>query len=139
MSNEFPNNECGPACNPGKSSSSDLDEPDEANLIWNDEFDVDGAPDSTKWGYDLGDGCSAGICKWGNNEEQVYTNDPSNVIVSDGILRISAKRTSPQPGYTSTRMVTRGKQVFKYGRIRFRASVANCQAFGTWPALWMRK
>ena len=137
MSNEFPNNECGPACNPGKSS--DLDEPDAANLIWNDEFDVDGAPDSTKWGYDLGDGCSAGICGWGNNEEQVYTSDTNNAIVSGGILRISAKRTSWQPGYTSARMVTRGKQAFKYGRIRFRASVANCQAIGTWPALWMRK
>jgi len=139
VSNEFPNNECGPACSPLLCNPEYLDKPDEENLIWYDEFDVDGAPDSNKWGYDLGDGCSVGICKWGNSEEQVYTSDPNNVIVSGGILHISAKRTSPppKPGYTSTRMVTRGKKAFRYGRIRFRASLANCQAIGTWPALWM--
>ena len=32
-------------------------------LVWSDEFDQPGAPDSTKWGYDLG--ASNG---WGNNE-----------------------------------------------------------------------
>lgn len=113
-----------------------MSEPDELNLLWNDEFDVDGYPDSGRWDYDYGDGCSEGICGWGNNELQLYTNDANNVWIDNGLLRISAKRDSSGT-YTSTRMVTRGKQVFKYGRIRFRASVANCLAPGTWPALWM--
>jgi hypothetical protein len=36
-------------------------------LIWNDEFDGKGLPDSSKWNYDVGgDG-------YGNNEAQFYT------------------------------------------------------------------
>jgi len=54
------------------------------NLVWSDEFDVDGAPNPENWGYDLGGG------GWGNNESQTYTNDPSNVIVEDGKLKITA-------------------------------------------------
>jgi hypothetical protein len=33
-------------------------------LVWADEFDINGAPSSDKWGYDLGGGV------WGNNELQ---------------------------------------------------------------------
>ncbi|MGI9550012.1 MAG: hypothetical protein ACR2MT_02340, partial [Aurantibacter sp.] len=55
------------------------------NLVWSDEFDVDGAPNPANWTYDLGAG------GWGNNEAQTYTDDPSNVIVEDGILKITAK------------------------------------------------
>lgn len=55
------------------------------NLVWSDEFDVDGAPDPTKWGYDLGAG------GWGNGEAQEYTDDPENVIVEGGMLKITAK------------------------------------------------
>ena len=55
------------------------------NLVWSDEFDVDGAPDPANWTYDLGAG------GWGNNEAQTYTDDPGNVIVEDGILKITAK------------------------------------------------
>ncbi len=33
-------------------------------LVWNDEFDYEGLPDSTKWSYDI-EGNSWG---WGNNE-----------------------------------------------------------------------
>ena len=72
------------------------------------------------------------------DEQQHYTSSPNNVIIKNGILRIMAKKT---PGYsvpyTSTRMVTRGLKSFRYGRIRFRARLANCTARGTWPALWM--
>ena len=36
-------------------------------LVWSDEFNYTGLPDSTKWNYDIGgDG-------WGNNELQFYT------------------------------------------------------------------
>mmetsp|Transcript_27826 Transcript_27826/g.56166 ORF Transcript_27826/g.56166 Transcript_27826/m.56166 type:complete len:216 (+) Transcript_27826:161-808(+) len=78
------------------------------------------------------------LCGWGNNEQEYYTNAPNNVKIENGVLRISAKLTTgyPQP-YTSTRMITRGKMSFKYGRIRFRARLAGCTAIGTWPALWL--
>ena len=112
-----------------------LAEPDAAGLVWSDEFDVDGSPDSSKWDYDIGNGCP-NLCGWGNNELQSYTNEANNVRVNNGILRISAKRDAGG-SFTSTRMVTRGKQAFKYGRVSIRASVANCKALGTWPALWM--
>jgi hypothetical protein len=35
-------------------------------LVWSDEFNTNGLPDTTKWGYDLGRGCPDN-CGWGNN------------------------------------------------------------------------
>ena len=115
-----------------------LDDPDPATLIFSDEFETDGAPDATKWTYDLGDGCSIGICGWGNDESQYYTSSPSNVHASNGVLSITARKEDgfSRP-FTSTRMVTRGLASFKYGRVQFRANIAKCKATGTWPALWM--
>eukprot|EP00804_Cyclotella_cryptica_P003669 CCRYP_016563-RG/>CCRYP_016563-RG protein AED:0.28 eAED:0.31 QI:778/0.66/0.57/1/0.5/0.28/7/0/604 len=131
VSVQFPGGPCGPVCNPSLCKPTLLDEPDPEKFVWGDEFDVDGAPDSTKWDYDIGGG------GWGNQELQYYTNSPNNVIVANGMLRISAKRESfGGSKYTSTRLVS-GKRTFRYGRIRFRARLANCAAFGTWPALWM--
>ena len=48
--------------------------------IWSDEFNADGAPNSTKWGYDLGGG------GWGNNEAQYYTRRPQNARLEGGNL-----------------------------------------------------
>jgi len=134
---EFPQDQCGPACNPLFCNAL-LEDPDPSKLIWSDEFDADGAPNPAKWTYDLGDGCDIGLCNWGNGEDAYYTKSPSNVIVSNGVLRITAKKESGFTlPYTSARMVTRGLHSFKYGRIQFRASLAKCKAVGTWPALWM--
>ncbi|MGO4918449.1 family 16 glycosylhydrolase [Maribacter spongiicola] len=55
------------------------------NLIWSDEFDVDGAPNPANWTYDLGAG------GWGNGEAQEYTDSSDNVIVEDGVLKITAR------------------------------------------------
>lgn len=57
------------------------------NLIWSDEFNVDGAPDPSNWNYDLGGG------GFGNAELQTYTQDAENVFVENGNLRITAKRS----------------------------------------------
>jgi len=56
-------------------------------LIWNDEFNYKGLPDSTKWNYDVGgDG-------YGNNEAQFYTkNRLENARVENGNLVIEAKK-----------------------------------------------
>ena len=59
------------------------------NLLWSDEFDSNGAPDPLNWTYDIGTGDNG----WGNGEAQSYTNDPSNVIVEGGSLKITAKNT----------------------------------------------
>ncbi|HSN08147.1 MAG TPA: hypothetical protein VLS85_03865, partial [Hanamia sp.] len=50
-------------------------------LIWSDEFNHNGAPDNSKWDYELGAG------GWGNNELEYYTSRPQNVMVKDGVLK----------------------------------------------------
>jgi beta-glucanase (GH16 family) len=105
------------------------------NLIWSDEFDTDGSPDSDKWNYDIGDGCP-NLCGWGNGEKQYYTSRSDNVIVENGILKIKAKKESYEGSeYTSTRMLTQGKFAFTYGKVEVRAKLPS--GGGTWPAIWM--
>ena len=98
-------------------------------MIWSDDFNTDGAPDATKWGYDLGAG------GWGNNELQNYTSSSSNVIVSGGTLKITAKAQAlGTANYTSARLKSENKFEFTYGKIEFRAKMPT--GGGTWPALW---
>ncbi len=97
-------------------------------LIWSDEFDTDGAPDATKWTFDLGDN------GWGNNEQQDYTSNSENVIIEDGKLKIHAL-SDGAGGYTSARLKTEGLFDFKYGKVEVRAKLPSAQ--GTWPAIWM--
>ncbi len=100
--------------------------------IWADEFNVDGAPDATKWAYDLGTGDGG----WGNNESQYYTNRADNVKVLDGKLIITPKKEFYQAkDYTSARIKTQGKFSFKYGKVEIKAKLP--LGGGTWPALWM--
>lgn len=99
------------------------------NLVWSDEFNTDGAPDSAKWGYDLGTGTNG----WGNNEAQTYTSSSDNVIVSNGTLKITAKKVGLS--YTSARLKTEGKFDFTYGKVEVRAKLPS--GGGTWPAIWM--
>ena len=98
--------------------------------LWSDEFNVDGAPNSSKWGYDLGAG------GWGNNELQYYTSRPENIIVQNGVLKIMAlKESYLGSSYTSARILSKGKFSFKYGRVDIKAKLP--AGAGTWPALWM--
>lgn len=104
-------------------------------LVWSDEFDKPGAPDASKWGYDLGDGCP-NVCGWGNNELEYYTNDPGNVRVENGNLVIEARKEDKGGKlYTSARIVSKGKGDWLYGRIEVRARLPRGK--GTWPAIWM--
>ncbi len=104
------------------------------NLVMSDEFDVDGAPDSSLWTYDLGDGSAQGIPGWGNNELQVYTNNSENVEVQNGLLVITARESSGG-GYTSARIKTEGLFEQAYGR--FEARIKLPQGKGLWPAFWI--
>lgn len=104
-------------------------------LVWSDEFDKAGTPDATKWSYDLGDGCP-GVCGWGNNELEYYTQDSKNVRVENGRLIIEAhKEEKGGRHYTSARIVSKGKGDWLYGRIEVRAKLP--RGTGTWPAIWM--
>ena len=102
-------------------------------LVWSDEFDYKGLPDPAKWDYDI----SGNDYGWGNNELQHYTaGRRRNVGVKDGLLTITARRES-QGGkrYTSTRLVTRGRQTWQYGRVE--ARVRFPEGRGTWSAVWL--
>lgn len=99
-------------------------------LVWNDEFDVAGKPDDTKWGYDIGGN------GWGNNELQYYTEDSVNVRVNNGNLEIEVHYyPNLDINYTSARLVTKNKGDWKYGRIEVRAKIP--AGLGSWPAIWM--
>lgn len=104
-------------------------DPDYTVLKFSDEFNTDGAPDATKWTYDLGTGTDG----WGNNEAQSYTNASDNVIVAGGSLKITAKKVGSS--YTSARLKTEGKFDFTYGKVEVRAKLP--VGGGTWPAIWM--
>ena len=111
-------------------SSSDI------KLVWSDEFDYMGFPDSSKWDYDIGDGCPQ-LCGWGNNELQYYTGkNLNNARVENGVLTIEVHREEFEHSeYTSAKLVTKGKQDWKYGRFEIRAKLP--PAKGVWSAIWM--
>jgi beta-glucanase (GH16 family) len=102
------------------------------NLVWADEFNGT-TLDPTSWTYEIGDGCP-NLCGWGNNELQYYRED--NVSLVDGHLVITAKKqTFGGRDYTSSRIVTKGKRQFKFGRVDVRAALP--EGKGLWPAIWM--
>jgi beta-glucanase (GH16 family) len=103
-------------------------------LVWSDEFaQPDGSsPDSTKWGYDIGNGSGG----WGNNEKEYYTSRTSNARIQGGQLVIEADKESyGGQNYTSARMLTKGKWSWAYGRME--ASIKLPRGQGIWPAFWM--
>jgi len=112
-------------------------------LVWSDEFDDDGTTymsgvnnpiDDSKWFHQtkLPNGWG-----WYNNELQHYTNRIENSYVSDGTLKIVAKKeTFNDQGhtkdYTSARL--NSKFAFTYGVVEIRAKLPT--GVGTWPAIW---
>ncbi len=102
-------------------------------LVWADEFNYEGLPDTLKWNYDTR-GNSYG---WGNNEAQWYNvANPENTFVNNGNLKITAKN-EPCSGkqYSSGRITTKGKGDWKYCKVEVRAKLPVGK--GTWPAIWM--
>ncbi|WP_223148894.1 carbohydrate-binding protein [Aquimarina sp. RZ0] len=100
-------------------------------LVWQDEFDYNGLPDPTKWGYDTGNS------GWGNNELENYTsNRVENARAENGNLIIEARRDFHNGiEYSSARLVSRNKGDWKYGRVEVRAKIPI--GAGMWPAIWM--
>ena len=103
----------------------------ESPYLWNDEFDG-AAIDTSKWTFEIGTGSSG----WGNNEKEYYTGRKENAYVQDGILHIRANKEDYEgSGYTSARMITKGKFTFTYGTVE--ARIALPVGKGIWPAFWM--
>lgn len=101
-------------------------------LVWSEEFDGSGAPDSNKWNFNIGTGSNG----WGNNELQYYTDRSQNIKVEDGMLKITAlSELYMGSSYTSARITTKGKLEQKYGRIEARIKMP--WGKGIWPAFWM--
>ncbi|EIP98224.1 beta-glucanase/beta-glucan synthetase [Opitutaceae bacterium TAV1] len=98
-------------------------------LVWNDEFDLAGAPDPVKWGYETG-------ARLRNDEAQFYTTRPENVRVENGCLVIEARKEDWQGArYTSASVTTRDTAPLLYGWIGIRAKIPGGR--GLWPALWL--
>jgi beta-glucanase (GH16 family) len=101
----------------------------ETTPTWQDEFNVGVSPDATKWTFETGGN------GWGNNELQYYTSGV-NSRISGGNLMIDAKKeTLLGRDYTSSRMITKGKGDWLYGRFEVKAKLPKGR--GTWPAIWM--
>jgi len=102
------------------------------NLSMHDEFDVDGAPNSDIWTYNIGTGDNG----WGNGELQYYTDRSENIVVEDNMLKITARQESFEgSGYTSARILTKGLFEQQYGR--FEARMKLPYGKGMWPAFWL--
>ncbi len=103
-------------------------------LVWNDEFNYEGAPSDEKWHLQYIPILEEG---WANDEKQHYTTRRDNSFVSDGTLKIVAKKElyafdGINKSYTSARL--NSKFDIRYGRIDIRAKLPNSK--GTWPAIW---
>lgn len=71
-------------------------------LVWSDEFNGTGAPDSDKWIYELG--------YQRNNELQYYTNSTDNTRQIDGNLEIVLREEAMEGyDYTSGSITTETK------------------------------
>ncbi|MTI21326.1 glycoside hydrolase family 16 protein [Fulvivirga sp. RKSG066] len=107
----------------------------EGQLVWSDEFDYQGQPNSNLWDYSIGDGCPT-LCGWGNNELQYYTSNNKNIRVADGKLIIEAHKENVNgKSYSSARINSKNKGDWKYGTIEVKAKLP--EGRGTWPAIWM--
>lgn len=106
-------------------------------LVWADEFDgtAGTSPNSRNW--NLREGGNG----WGNNELQSFTARPQNVSLDgQGNLAITALKESYtgkdgiRRDYTSSRIDTKGKFSFAYGRLEARIRIPAGR--GLWPAFW---
>lgn len=114
----------------------------EYKLVWNDEFNVDGAPDEKNWNYEIG------FIR--NLEDQWYQKE--NVYCKNGCLIIEARKENrANPNFisknhrdwtkkrdsvkvTSSCLITKGKHSWQYGRFEMRAKIPVKK--GMWPAFW---
>lgn len=97
-------------------------------LVFEENFDVDGAPNPEIWTHEVGE-------KWANNESQCYVDDREHSFVKDGKLNIIATCNEKSPcKYQSARINTKDKKHFMYAKFVVRAKMPKGR--GAWPAIW---
>ena len=101
----------------------------ETTPTWQDDFSTGTAPDPSKWNFEVGGG------GWGNNELQYYTPGANSSIAGGNLIITAKKENVSGREYTSSRMITKGKGDWLYGRMEVRAKLPKGR--GTWPAIWM--
>lgn len=127
------------SCEPEESSDNkentkdSLKNANEYVLVWSDDFQYKGLPDSSKWSYDT-EGNASG---WGNNEYQHYTEkNIENAFVDGEFLHIKAiEKKIGKKNYTSARIISKKKGDWLYGKFEIRAKLP--EGKGIWPAIWM--
>jgi len=115
--------------------------PPEWDLVWSDEFEVEGAPDAGKWRYQT----SRNRKGWYNGELQYYSaNRPENARIENGRLVIAARHEPLSQGrpedwggqrYTSARLISRDGAAWRHGFFEVRAKLPCIR--GAWPAIWL--
>jgi beta-glucanase (GH16 family) len=115
--------------NAPESTNSDSNKATKWKLLWEDNFDGTGLPDSKIWSYEVG--------YIRNKEAQYYTeNRAENARIENGNLIIEARKDKwDGKEITSASITTYGKKSVLYGRIEVRAKLPT--GVGTWPAIWM--
>ncbi|MBN2353691.1 MAG: glycoside hydrolase family 16 protein [Spirochaetales bacterium] len=120
---------------PPSDTQDNWDPPDGMDLAWSDEFDGPDI-DLSAWSYETE---ATGWSHTWNCEWQRYTDNGTggpNASINNGVLVIRAlKTTGGDGGYTSARLVTKGKRSWKYGVIVARMQLPYGQ--GMWPAFWL--
>ncbi len=98
-------------------------------MTWSDEFNGTELNESD-WTFEYGNG----EWGWGNNELEYYRKE--NTFMLDGNMVIQARDENfAGLNYTSSRIITKNKVEFTFGRVDIRAILPEGQ--GVWPALWM--
>ncbi|MGL1936603.1 MAG: glycoside hydrolase family 16 protein [Fibrobacterales bacterium] len=120
---------------PNSSSSEESDvsgtEIEGWDLVWSDEFEYEGLPNSEWWNFDaMEPGAN-------NGELQRYVEPRlENARVGDGYLTIEARKENYNNAtYTSARLHTYDKVQWTYGRYEIKAILPTGR--GVWPAFWM--
>jgi beta-glucanase (GH16 family) len=98
-------------------------------LVWSDEFNYNGLPDSAKWGNEVG------FVR--NNELQYYTKQriENSRVVNGNLLIIGKKEAYKNANYTSASLVTDRKASWAFGKVEARIKLPKGR--GMWPAFWM--
>ena len=95
------------------------------DLLFVDEFDVDGEPDPEKWTL-----CEKGNVDWNNQMSQSY----GQAYVKDGNLVLVGEKKDGE--YLAGGIKTQDKFSFTYGRVECRARIPQ-HPDGAFPAIWM--
>jgi len=111
------------------------------DLVWSDEFNENGKPDSTVWNYEQGfvrnmelqwyqkenARCEAGALIIEGKREKIRN---TNYIQGDG----NWKKSREFAEYSSSSIHTRGNIQFQFGHFEIRARISILK--GSWPAIW---